>query len=469
MRRAKIVATIGPASRDPVVLERLLKAGVDVVRLNFSHGEAAEHLEVARTARAIAAAADRPLAILQDLSGPKIRTGRVAQPIELGTGETVLITTDESVEGRRGLISTSYDPLPRDVKPGDRILLDDGRIELRVTRIAGDQVECVVVFGGRLGSHKGMNLPGVALSAPALTDKDRRDLALGLQHDVDYVALSFVRQAADVEEAKRLIRALGGSAPLIAKIEKREAIEDLPSILDAADGVMVARGDLGVELSTEEVPTLQKRIIEMANGAGKVVITATQMLESMMDSPRPTRAEASDVANAILDGTDGIMLSGETAAGRFPVEAVETMARIAHYTEEHYGLRPPARVSGSQGTLVARSLARVANTVAEEIACKLIVAFTESGTTARLLSSYRPQAVIAALTYDDHTFRRLALCWGVLPIRTAFAPTSDEMVARGEELLKQKGLARAGDVVLMMAGHSHTRGATNMLRVHTIA
>jgi pyruvate kinase len=256
---------------------------------------------------------------------------------------------------------------------------------------------------------------------------------------------------------------------LIAKIEKREAVDDLPAILEATDGVMVARGDLGVELSTEEVPTLQKRIIQMANAAGKVVITATQMLESMIESPRPTRAEASDVANAILDGTDGIMLSGETAAGRFPVETVATMARIALYTEEHYGLRAPARVSGSQGTLVARSLARVANTVAEEINCRLIVAFTESGTTARLLSSYRPQPVIAALTYDDDTYRRLALCWGVVPIRTTFAPSSDEMVTQGEELLKKKGLARTGDVVLMMAGHSHTRGATNMLRVHTIA
>jgi pyruvate kinase len=469
VRRAKIVATIGPASRDPAVLERLILAGVDVVRLNFSHGEPQEHLAVAERARAIAAAADRPLAILQDLSGPKIRTGRVREPIELRDGEGVVITTDESVEGRPGLISTSYDPLPRDVRPGDRILLDDGRLELRVQRTSGEEVECVVVHGGLLTSHKGMNLPGVKLSTPALTEKDRRDLAQGVQADVDYVALSFVREAADVEQAQGLIRELGGNAPLIAKIEKREAIDNLPAILEAADGVMVARGDLGVELSTEEVPTLQKRIIEKANAAGKVVITATQMLESMMESPRPTRAEASDVANAILDGTDGIMLSGETAAGRFPVEAVATMARIALHTEEHYGLRAPARVSGSQGTLVARSLARVANTVAEEINCRLIVAFTESGTTARLLSSYRPQPVIAALTYDDDTYRRLALCWGVVPVRTAFAPTSDEMVTQGEELLKKKGLARTGDVVLMMAGYSHTRGATNMLRVHTIA
>ena len=463
------MATLGPASSEKAVLERLLRAGVDVIRLNFSHGEPHEHLAAAQAARAFAQAADRPLAVLQDLSGPKIRTGRVAEPLELVEGQTVVITTDESVDGRPGLISTSYDPLPRDVRPGDRILLDDGHIELRVARTGATEVECVVVHGGPLGSHKGMNLPGVTLSTPALTEKDRRDLAFGIANGVDYVALSFVRKAADVDEAKRLIRELGGSAPLIAKIEKREGVEDLAAILDAADGVMVARGDLGVELSTEEVPVLQKRIIESANAAGKVVITATQMLESMIESPRPTRAEASDVANAILDGTDGIMLSGETAVGSFPVQAVETMARIALYTEQHYGMRAPARVSGHQATLVARSLARVANTVAEELDCRLIVAFTESGTTARLLSSYRPKAPIAALTYNDETYRRLALCWGVTPLRTVYAPTTDEMVARGEELLKAKGLARPGDVVLMMAGHSHVRGATNMMRVHTIA
>ena len=469
MRRSKIVATIGPASRDRAVLEPLLLAGVDVIRLNFSHGEHHEHLAVARAAREIAQAADRPLAILQDLSGPKIRTGRVAQPVELRDGETVRITTDESVEGRPGLISTSYDPLPQDVKPGDRILLDDGHIELRVVRTAAHEVECLVVHGGLLKSHKGMNLPGVKLSTPALTEKDRRDLAFGIQNGVDYVALSFVRQAADVEDAKRLIRELGGSAPLIAKIEKREAVDDLAAILDAADGVMVARGDLGVELPTEEIPTLQKRIIEKANAAGKVVITATQMLESMIDSPRPTRAEASDVANAILDGTDGIMLSGETAAGRFPVAAVATMARIALYTEEHYGLRAPARVSGHEATVIARSLARVANTVAEELDCKLIVVFTESGTTARLLSSYRPRPAIAAMTFNEETYRRLALVWGVMPIQTEYAPSTVDMLLRGEDLLKRKGLVRTGDVILMLAGQGYGKSVTNMMRVHTVS
>jgi pyruvate kinase len=471
MRRTKIVATIGPASREPRVLSRLIEAGVSVVRLNFSHGEHQDHLAVLQAVREIAASRRAAVAILQDLSGPKIRTGKLkgGGPVELVPGRRIVITTDETIEGDQDRISTTYDLLPKDVQPGDRILLDDGNLELRVESTAGEEVAATVVVGGPLKPNKGMNLPGAHLSTPALTEKDRRDLAFGIKHGVDYVALSFVRQAADVEETKALIRSLGGSAPLIAKIEKREAVNDLPQILEAADGVMVARGDLGVELSTEEVPTLQKRIIEMANGAGKVVITATQMLESMIEHPRPTRAEASDVANAILDGTDGIMLSAETASGRFPVEAVTTMARIAHYTEQHYGLRGPSRVRVGGGSAIASSLARVANTVAEELDCKLIVAFTESGATARLVSAYRPRALIAAITHDPETYRRLALWWGVVPLQSTFVATTDEMLLQGEAILKRERLVQPGDTVLMLAGHSHTTGATNMLRVHTIS
>jgi pyruvate kinase len=470
MRRTKIVATVGPASRDPMVLARMIEAGANVVRLNFSHGDHAGHLAVMRTVREIAERTSRPLALLQDLSGPKIRTGRVrGEGVELKDGDKLAITTDESVEGTSEVISTTYDPLPHDVKRGDRILLDDGNLELRVVGVEDGRVLTEVVHGGRLKSHKGMNLPGVKLSTPALTEKDRRDLAFGVAEGVDYVALSFVRQAKDVEETKALVRSLGGSMPVIAKIEKREAIDDLPRILEAADGVMVARGDLGVELSTEEVPTLQKRIIEMANGAGKVVITATQMLESMIENPRPTRAEASDVANAILDGTDAIMLSAETASGRFPVEAVETMSRIASYTEEHYGFRSPTRVRGGASSMVARSLARVASTVAEELGCRLILAFTESGATARLVSSFRPRATIAGLTYNDETFRRLALWWGVVPVKSTYAQTTDQMVLGGEALLKERGMVRSGDTIVMLGGQVHTAGATNMLRVHTIS
>ncbi|HEY3121271.1 MAG TPA: pyruvate kinase [Vicinamibacteria bacterium] len=471
MRRTKIVATIGPASREPAVLERLMRAGVDVVRLNFSHGEHEQHLAVMTAAREIASRLDRPIALLQDLSGPKIRTGKLrgGGPVELSDGQRIVITTDESIEGTSERISTTYDPLPRDVKSGDKILLDDGNLELRVERIVGDEIEATVVHGGLLKPNKGMNLPGVSLSTPALTEKDRRDLDFGVKNGVDYVALSFVRRAADVEEVQALIRSMGRAVPVIAKIEKREAVNDLPSILDVTEGVMVARGDLGVELSTEEVPTLQKRIIEMSNGAGKVVITATQMLESMIENPRPTRAEASDVANAILDGTDAVMLSAETASGRFPVEAVATMARIACYTEEHYQMRGPSRMIGGQGSMVARSLARVASTVAEELDCKLIVAFTESGATARLVSSFRPKSPIAAITYNVQTYKLLALWWGVIPVHSEFSATTDEMIVRGEQLLRQKGMVNPGDRVLMLAGQTHTAGATNMLRVHTIA
>ncbi len=476
MRRTKIVATIGPASRDAATLERLLEAGVDVLRLNFSHGDHPGHLEVIRTAREIAKRRGKAIALLQDLSGPKIRTGRVrdAEGIQLKDGAPITITTDESIEGTPALISTTYDPLPRDVKKGDRILLDDGNLELRVLATEATTVACEVVHGGRLKSNKGMNLPGVSLSTPALTEKDRRDLAFGLQNGVDYVALSFVRQPADVAEAKALVAASGAKVPVIAKIEKREAVDQLSAVLGAADGVMVARGDLGVELSTEEVPTLQKRIIESANEAGKVVITATQMLESMIDSARPTRAEASDVANAILDGTDAVMLSAETATGRFPVAAVETMARIAGYTEEHLSLhRSPTRRRASPPVpgvpLVARSLARVAATVAEELQCRLIVAFTESGSTARLVSSFRPGSPIVAITRHEPVFRQLALWWGVVPLFSGLLEvTTDEMILHGQALLKERGLVKVGDTILMLAGQTHTTGATNMLRVHAI-
>ena len=476
MRRTKIVATIGPASRDAGTLERLIAAGADVLRLNFSHGDHAGHLEVIRTAREIATRRGQAIALLQDLSGPKIRTGRVRDPegIELEDGARITITTDESIEGTQALISTSYDALPRDVKAGDRILLDDGNLELRVLRTEATTVECEVVHGGRLKSNKGMNLPGVSLSTPALTEKDRRDLAFGLAHGVDYVALSFVRQPADLAEAKALVAAAGSKVPVIAKIEKREAVDRLPAVLEAADGVMVARGDLGVELSTEEVPTLQKRIIESANEAGKVVITATQMLESMIENPRPTRAEASDVANAILDGTDAVMLSAETATGRFPVAAVETMARIAGYTEEHLSLRrSPTRrraLPPVPGTpVVARSLARVAATVAEELQCRLIVVFTESGSTARLVSSFRPGSPIVAITRHEPVYRQLALWWGVVPLFSGLLEvTTDEMILHGQALLKERGLVKVGDTILMLAGQTHTTGATNMLRVHAI-
>ena len=470
MRRTKIVATIGPASRERPVLERMVRAGVNVLRLNFSHGTYEEHARVIEIAREIETRLGQPLALLQDLSGPKIRTGRVAGgEIALRAGARIAITTDLSVEGTPELISTTYDALPLDVVEGDRILLDDGNLSLRVVEALRHRVECDVVDGGPLRSNKGMNLPGIKLSVPALTEKDRRDLAFGLEHGVDYVALSFVRQAADIEEIKALIHSLGHEVPVIAKIEKPEAVENLAAILEVTDGVMVARGDLGVELGTEEVPTVQKKIIAAANTAGRVVITATQMLESMIDKPRPTRAEASDVANAILDGTDAVMLSGESAVGRFPVQTVMTMARIAYYTEKHAAGTAPDRAPRGPGTAVTRSLARVAVSVADELDCKMIVVFTESGLTARLAAGFRPRVPVVAVTGDDRVYNRLALWWGVVSVRAEFADSTDELLAIGEERLKSKGLVEKGDTILMLSGQSPAAAAVNMLRVHTVS
>ena len=474
MRRTKIVATVGPASRSPEMLEQLVEAGVNVFRLNFSHGTHDEHLAVVKAVREIAARRRKPVALLQDLSGPKIRTGKVkGDVVQLVKGARIAITTDTSIEGTAELISTTYAALPQDVKAGDQVLLDDGNLELRVVAVSGGRVECEVVDGGPLKSHKGINLPGVMLSTPAITGKDKDDLAFGIGAGVDFVAMSFVRRAADVLEAKALIAELGAETPVVAKIEKPQALDDLDAILEATDGVMVARGDLGVELGTEDVPIAQKRIIAMANAAGKVVITATQMLESMIENPRPTRAEASDVANAILDGTDAVMLSGESAVGKYPVETVATMARIADFTEEHgvAGIRTRAtepRRDGP-GTPITRSLTRVAASVAEELGCKLILAFTESGLTAKLVAGHRPRVPVVAVTHDERVYRQLALWWGIIPTLAASTENTDELLAAGEESLKARGLAKPGDTILMLSGHSIAAAATNMMRVHTIS
>ncbi len=470
MRRTKIVATLGPASATEAVIEQLIAAGATVFRLNFSHGSYQDHSRTFNLVRSIASRRGEAVAVLQDLSGPKIRTTKVAsgEGITLETGRTLVITNDENVIGTPERIGTTYEPLPRDAKPGDTILLDDGNLELRVVECKARGVHCEVIHGGVLKSNKGMNLPGVSLSIPALTEKDRSDLAFGISLGVDFVALSFVRRAEDLKEAKALIRSLGADAPLIAKIEKREAIDNLASILEEADGVMVARGDLGVELSTEEVPTLQKRIIAMANAVGKPVITATQMLESMIDRARPTRAEASDVANAILDGTDAVMLSAETASGHFPVESVETMARIADYTEENDEFQSPPRLAGSTGSAVSRALARVAATVALELQAPWIMVFTETGSTAGYVSGFRPRARIAAVTPSEKVHRRLALQWGVIPILLPSVSDTDGLILAGEEALRLAGHLKSGDRMVILAGQSHTAGATNLLKVHTV-
>ncbi|MBT3605605.1 MAG: pyruvate kinase, partial [Candidatus Latescibacteria bacterium] len=381
MKKAKIVSTLGPASSSEIMLEQLIAAGVDVFRFNFSHGTQDEHSELVGRVRMVAQRMQRPVAILQDLQGPKIRVGKLAEePIPLEVGEKITITTRD-VPGDKTCVPTTYESLPRDVKPADRVLLDDGNIELIVREVFGTDVVCEVVVGGDLKSNKGINLPGVRVSAPSLTSKDRSDLEVGIALDVDYVALSFVREPDDVREVQHIIEQAGKDIPVIAKLERSEAIDRLDEILEVAGGVMVARGDLGVEVSPEDVPVIQKRIILAANQAGVLVITATQMLESMTDNPRPTRAEASDVANAIFDGTDAVMLSGETAVGKYPVRTVEMMSRIIETAEASMTSDPPIlSVQGPAGSLsFPDAIGQAAAAVSAGVSTKAIVAFTQSG------------------------------------------------------------------------------------------
>lgn len=470
MRRTKIVATIGPASSSPKVIDDLLLAGMNVARLNFSHGTLEEHKAVIADLRTAAMRLDLPLAILLDLQGPRIRTGLLAKgSVELKAGHKVVITTDD-VKGDEKVIPTTYLELPQDVRVGDRILIDDGLIEVRVKGVAGNNVECEVVYGGMLKEHKGMNLPGVAISAPSLSRKDIRDLDFGISQGVDYVALSFVRKASDVAELKEHMREKGADIPVIAKIEKPEAIENLESILEVADGLMVARGDLGVELSPEAVPIAQKKIISTANEAGKTVITATQMLESMIGNPRPTRAEASDVANAVFDGTDALMLSGETAVGKYPVKAVEMMAKIAVEAEEAaLSRRQFMRRRKEKPSSFSQAVAFASYAAAGELHSKAIVVFTQSGSTAKLVSKLRSPTPIVAFTPMEETKRRLSLMWGVQPFCIEFGGHTDEMICRGEAAMLNYGLAELGDTIVVVSGTKvGMRGATNMMKIDRI-
>ena len=471
MRRAKILATLGPASREPVVIEALLAAGVNGVRINMSHGTQDEHAESIRRARAAAEMMKRPLAVLIDLSGPKIRTGvlKGGQPITLEPNSLFTITT-RSVAGDAREVSTNYTSIARDVRPGARLLLDDGAMELHVERTTNTDVVCRVINGGVLGERKGINLPGVILPIPSLTDKDRRDLQWAVRQGADYIALSFVRRAEDCIEAKTLIQNAGGRQPLVAKIEKAEAIDDLDEIIAAADGVMVARGDLGVETSVELVPVYQKRIIEQANRAGKFVITATQMLQSMISNPRPTRAEASDVANAVWDGTDALMLSGETATGQYPVSAVATMARIIESAET--GRKSVSdtvsKLSGKQSGRVSRALCEAAAFAAEELGTRTTAVFTESGLMARRLSALRPEQRIIALTSSQDVRNELALVWGVEPLLHPASDTTEDMLRTGERTLLEAGVAQQGETLVLMAGRLSGLGLSSSVAVYTI-
>jgi pyruvate kinase len=452
------------------MIEWLFAAGMDVARLNFSHGTHEDHAQRIALLRKVAQQAARPLAILQDLQGPKIRTGGLegGTPVQLRAGDRFDITTREIV-GSADRVSTTYTALPSDVRPGDRILLSDGLIDLRVIDATVDEVHTEVVFGGELREHQGINLPGVNVSAPALTEKDISDLEFGLAQGVDYVAISFVRRAADVLDVKARIAAAGKNTPLIAKIEKPEALSELAAILAVADGIMVARGDLGVEMPAEQVPVVQKQLIEAANLAGIPVITATQMLDSMIRNPRPTRAEASDVANAIIDGTDAVMLSGETASGMFPVESVRMMARIAEAAEasgRHSGRAATSSLEITRQSSVSDAISAAACAIVRALPVRAIVAFTLSGSTARLVSNLRPTVPILAFTPSETAYHRLNLVWGITPLMCDYVDRLDTLGERVRELLLARGYVQPGDAVVVTGGHPiAAHGATNFVKV----
>ncbi len=472
VRGTKIVATVGPACENKEQLEQLLKAGVDVFRLNFSHGEHQQKVEWISIIRQLSKQQQRAVSILGDLQGPKIRTGLMKDGgQQLVAGQDVVITTAD-VEGADGLIPTIYQALPQDVVPGNQILLDDGLLELKVLRVVAGEVHCRVIVGGLLKNRKGINLPGVDVSAPALTEKDLRDLQFCIDQELDWVALSFVRRAADVDELKQIIYQQNSFLKVISKIEKPEAVENFDAILEATDGVMVARGDLGVEVPSEKVPLIQKMIIRKCNQQGKPVITATQMLESMIKNPRPTRAETSDVANAILDGTDAVMLSGETAAGLYPVAAVEVMDRVARDVEEDPQLRAirfdivPA-VNGYRN--LPEAIGQAACQVAKNVGAVAILAFTQTGSTVALVAKYRPGLPILAVTPSQMVRRRLALYGGVRSLRVDIQGTTEGQITSVEKAVLESGLLQRGDVVVITMGSPISApGTTNLLKVHRL-
>ncbi len=438
---------------------------MDVARLNFSHGTHADHREVVEAIRRISTAHGRPVAVLQDLSGPKIRIGSVAEgTVDVETGAMLTLTTRQ-VPGDAREVSVSHPALPRSVSAGDTILLADGALELQVLDTTIDDIRCDVRIGGALSSHKGVNVPTSSLDVPSLTDKDLTDLAFGIQCGVDYVGLSFVRTAADLHEARRIVEAHGAAVPLVAKIEKHEAVANMDEIIDAADAIMVARGDLGVETPLEKGPLVQKRLIERSNRAGKPVITATQMLRSMVENPRPTRAEVTDVANAVLDGTDAVMLSEETAVGAHPVESVAMMARIAQDAESALAFTPQPWATGR----LEESVGRAACDLARHIDAAAIITFTQSGSTPKLVAKHRPRRLILAPTPLESSYRRLSLVWGVVPILSEEAKDTDEMVRKALDESLNSGLVRKGQRVVITSGvPMGVPGSTNLIEVHVL-
>lgn len=454
MRKAKILATVGPASRSPEALDALLAAGVDAFRVNFSHGRAEEHREVVANIRAASRRAGRPVSILGDLSGPKIRCGTFANgPVELTEGQPFTLTTRE-VPGDQHAVWCTY-PLWKDLHEGDIVLLDDGLLRFRVTSVIDHDVNCVVEVGGPLSDRKGINVPGATLSTPALTEKDGRDAALAKELGVDWLALSFVRRAQDLVEARALV---GPGIPLVAKIEKPEAIANLEEIIAIADGIMVARGDLGVELGSEKVPLAQKRAIKLTNAANKLVITATQMLDSMIRSPRPTRAEAADVANAILDGTDVVMLSGETASGKYPIEAVRTMSAIILEIEGSELYRAMERQPHGETWDFTHACAAAASQTTRTTTISGLVVFTREGHTADIVAEYRPRSEIVAVTPTDHSAQRLALQWGLRPVVHPLPTNPTEAIEIARTIARDRWGAQAGDTIGIVSGSQRDVG-----------
>jgi pyruvate kinase len=470
-RRAKIVATLGPSCNTEAVFRELVRAGLDVARLNFSHGTHPEKLKLIEMVRKVSREEGKPICILGDLQGPKIRTGRLKNriPVQLKAGQKLTITPRD-IAGTSTLIATTFPTLAENLEPGARILLSDGLIELYVLAVHGQDTECEVVNGGMLGEHKGINLPGIPVRVPSLTAKDEEDLEFAIKNGVDAIAVSFVRTAEDIRLVRHRVAAMGAETWIIAKLEKPQAIQHLESILEAADGVMVARGDLGVEMPPEKVPAIQKHVIRRAGDYRKPVITATQMLESMIENPRPTRAEASDVANAIYDGTDAVMLSAETAAGKYPVDAVKMMAKIVLETESQ---EPEIRTSdrsqsGHVRLSVAETICESMAHAAEDLDISAIAVFTETGTTARQLSKYRPKSPIFGLSSVERVIHRMTLLWGVQPLLCNKLATAEQMVETAERLLEEGGHVQPRQILGIVAGTRTKSGSTNFLRLHVL-
>lgn len=469
MRKTKIICTIGPSSESPEIMEEMIKAGMDIARLNFSHGTYQEHQRKIMLIREISERVGKDVTILQDLSGPKIRIGRISKGgIELKKGENFILTTRQVIGDENG-VSVNYPNLAKEVKPRDRILLSDGTIELKVVETDGINIKCIIIMGGHLTSNKGLNVPTGAILASTFTEKDREDLLFGIENGVDMVSLSYVRESSDIKKVKDFLKIHNRNIPVIAKIERRESLENIDAILAASDGIMVARGDLGVETPLEKIPNVQKMLIRKANELGKPVITATQMLRSMVENVQPTRAEVTDIVNAIYDGTDAVMLSEETATGRFPIEAVRMMDKISLSCEEEFPHEKFFKEGIGEMSNLSEAISHAAVFLAKEVSATVIITPTESGSTARWVSRLRPSQPILAPSRHISTVRSLNLCWGVYPVLVSDWKDTDEMFERAKRLPKELGLASKGEKIIIIAGVPISiPGTTNLIKVEVI-